>query len=67
MLKFSLLYFRQYDDVLKVLKWPFTTITENTPPSKESLSKFNNLTKYLFLIEEPKDASTVSVDLDTGI
>ncbi|XP_038211741.1 RAD50-interacting protein 1 [Zerene cesonia] len=46
---------KHYDDILKQLKWPFTTGAENSPVPKEVMNKFNNLTKNLFLIQEPED------------
>lgn len=48
-------FIKHYEDVLKLLKWPFTHGAEQSPPPKEVMVKFNNLTKYLFLIEEPED------------
>ncbi|CAG4980049.1 unnamed protein product [Colias eurytheme] len=47
---------KHYDDVLKQLKWPFTTGAENSPVPKEVMNKFKNLTKNLFLIQEPEDS-----------
>lgn len=47
--------YRHYEDVLKLLKWPFSSGVEHSPPPKEVLVKFNNLTRYLFLIQEPED------------
>lgn len=44
---------KHYEDVLKLLKWPFTNGVEHSPAPKEVLVKFNNLTKFLLLIEEP--------------
>ncbi|KAH9633445.1 hypothetical protein HF086_004159 [Spodoptera exigua] len=46
---------KNYEDVLKLLKWPFSAPPENPPAPKEVLVKFNSLTKYLFLIEEPEE------------
>ncbi|XP_050346271.1 RAD50-interacting protein 1 isoform X2 [Nymphalis io] len=46
---------RHYEDILKSLKWPFTSGSDNSQIPKEVLNKFNNLTRYLFLIREPKD------------
>ncbi|GBP33625.1 RAD50-interacting protein 1 [Eumeta japonica] len=54
---------KQYENALKTLQWPFTTPKETSAPSKESLAKFSNLTKYLFLIEEPKELKT-TVEID---
>ncbi|XP_049869018.1 RAD50-interacting protein 1 [Pectinophora gossypiella] len=55
---------KNYDEIMKLLKWPFVSGAENSPPPKEILLKFSNLTKYLFLIQEPEDliSSTVSDD-----
>ncbi|KAM3964419.1 RAD50 interactor 1 [Aphomia sociella] len=52
---------RHYEDVLKLLKWPIGTAAENSPPSKEVLVRFTNLTRYLFLIEEPEDMHTNTI------
>ncbi|XP_035433109.2 RAD50-interacting protein 1 [Spodoptera frugiperda] len=46
---------KNYEDVLKLLKWPFSAPPENPPAPKEVMVKFNSLTKYLFLIEEPEE------------
>ncbi|XP_059045414.1 RAD50-interacting protein 1 [Achroia grisella] len=51
---------KHYEDVLKLLKWPITT-ADNSPPPKEVLVKFSNLTRYLFLIEEPEGLHTNSI------
>ncbi|CAH2037618.1 unnamed protein product, partial [Iphiclides podalirius] len=45
---------KHYEDVLKALKWPFSS-SENSTPAKEVLMKFTNITRYLFLIQEPED------------
>ncbi|KAG7302858.1 hypothetical protein JYU34_012841 [Plutella xylostella] len=55
---------KQYEEVLKLLKWPFTTVQEPSPPPKEVMAKFANITRQLFLIEEPKDNLTTSVTCD---
>ncbi|CAG9786222.1 unnamed protein product [Diatraea saccharalis] len=54
---------KQYEDYLKLLKWPFTPNKENSPPPKEILAKFSNLTRYLFLIEGQANES-VPQDLE---
>ncbi|KAJ8728082.1 hypothetical protein PYW08_016467 [Mythimna loreyi] len=56
---------KQYEDVLKLLKWPFSALPESQPAPKEVMVKFNSFTKYLFLIEEPEDLvnSTVTDDV----
>ncbi|XP_045529430.1 RAD50-interacting protein 1 [Pieris brassicae] len=46
---------KHYDDVLKLLKWPLTSGTDISQVSKEVLNKFNNLTRNLFLIQEPEN------------
>ena len=46
---------RQYEDVMKLLKWPFSSLPESQPAAKEVMVKFTNLTRYLFLIELPED------------
>lgn len=46
---------------MKLIKWPFTSGPEPSPPPKEVMVKFLNLTKYLFLIEEPEDIKTFIV------
>ncbi|XP_045448874.1 RAD50-interacting protein 1 [Melitaea cinxia] len=56
---------RHYEDILKALKWPFTSSAESTPIPKEVLNKFNNLTRYLFLIQEPIDVCSESVSGDS--
>ncbi|XP_072932060.1 RAD50-interacting protein 1 isoform X2 [Epargyreus clarus] len=43
---------KSYEDVMKQLKWPFSS-EENVPIPNEVLTKFSNLTKYLFMIREP--------------
>lgn len=48
-------FYRNYEDVLKLLKWPFSAPPEHPPAPKEVMVKFNSLTKYLFLIEEPEE------------
>ncbi|XP_026317786.1 RAD50-interacting protein 1 [Hyposmocoma kahamanoa] len=55
---------KNYDEVLKLLKWPITSGAENSPPPKEILLKFSNITKYLFLIQEPEDLVSVNVTND---
>ncbi|KAI8435865.1 hypothetical protein MSG28_004076 [Choristoneura fumiferana] len=50
-----LCYLKQYEDVLKQLKWPMVTGADNSPLPKDVLVKFYGLTKFLFLIEEPDD------------
>ncbi|XP_030035730.1 RAD50-interacting protein 1 isoform X2 [Manduca sexta] len=50
-----------YEDVLKQIKWPFVTGSENATPPKEALVKFKNLTRYLFLIQEPEDQTAKPV------
>ncbi|KAI5651976.1 RINT-1 / TIP-1 family domain-containing protein [Phthorimaea operculella] len=59
---------RDYDEVLKLLKWPFASGVENSPPPKEIILKFSNLTKYLFLIQEPEDliSSTITDEFYQG-
>lgn len=56
---------KHYEDVLKLLKWPITTAAENSPPPKDVLIRFSNLTRYLFLIEEPEDmhVNTISEEV----
>ncbi|XP_026725040.1 RAD50-interacting protein 1 [Trichoplusia ni] len=49
---------KSYEEVLKSLKWPFSSPPEASPPPKEVLAKFTSLTKNLFLIEEPEDFMT---------
>lgn len=56
--------FRHYEDVLKLLKWPFVSGAENSPPPKEIVIKFTNLTRYLFLIQEPEDLITTTASED---
>ncbi|CAK1547129.1 unnamed protein product [Leptosia nina] len=46
---------KHYEEVLKLLKWPFTSGAENSPIAKDVMNKFNNLTKNLFLIQEPEE------------
>ncbi|KPJ08133.1 RAD50-interacting protein 1 [Papilio machaon] len=46
---------KHYEDILKALKWPITSASESSPPSKDVLMKFSNLTRYLFIIQEPED------------
>ncbi|XP_013168977.1 PREDICTED: RAD50-interacting protein 1 [Papilio xuthus] len=46
---------KHYEDILKVLKWPMTSTSESSQPSKDALMKFSNLTRYLFIIQEPED------------
>ncbi|XP_047513348.1 RAD50-interacting protein 1 isoform X2 [Pieris napi] len=46
---------KHYDDVLKLLKWPLTSGTDISQVPKEVLSKFSNLTRNLFLIQEPEN------------
>lgn len=58
------MFFRNYDEVLNLLKWPVTGGAENSPPAKEILVKFSNTTKYLFLIQEPEDLISVNVTND---
>ncbi|CAH2106494.1 unnamed protein product [Euphydryas editha] len=55
---------RHYEDILKALKWPFTSSPESTAIPKEVLNKFSNLTRYLFLIQEPRDILSESVSGD---
>ncbi|XP_013199774.2 RAD50-interacting protein 1 [Amyelois transitella] len=52
---------KHYEDVLKLIKWPLTTGAENPLPSKDALIRFYNLTRYLFLIEEPEEFITKNV------
>lgn len=57
--------FRHYEDVLKLLKWPFTSPGENSSPlPKEVLAKFYDLTSYLLQIQEPKDITSTSMTGD---
>ncbi|XP_032519394.2 RAD50-interacting protein 1 isoform X1 [Danaus plexippus] len=53
---------RNYEDVLKVLKWPFTSQSE-IAPTKEVMSKFTTVTRHLFLVQEPK-SMVVSISGD---
>ncbi|XP_063534070.1 RAD50-interacting protein 1 [Cydia strobilella] len=46
---------KQYEDVLKLLKWPVVMRPDMSPLPKDVMVKFHNLTKFLFLIEEPDD------------
>ncbi|XP_028043973.1 RAD50-interacting protein 1 [Bombyx mandarina] len=46
---------QHFDEVMKLLKWPFISGAEHSPPPKEVMIKFTNLIRYLFLIEEPED------------
>ncbi|CAH0397943.1 unnamed protein product [Chilo suppressalis] len=56
---------KSYEDYLKLLKWPFTANTENSPPPKEVLIKFSNLTRYLFLIEgQPNESVYEDLEKD---
>ncbi|CAB3253495.1 unnamed protein product [Arctia plantaginis] len=57
---------KHYEDVLKLIKWPLTSGPEPSPPPKEVMVKFINLTKYLFLIEEPEGIETFIV-LDQAV
>ncbi|XP_068631637.1 RAD50-interacting protein 1 [Battus philenor] len=59
---------KHYEDVLKSLKWPFISSMDNSPASKEVMLKFSNITKYLFLIQEPEDLIPISTleDLRPG-
>ncbi|CAH2246959.1 RAD50-interacting protein 1 [Pararge aegeria] len=53
-----------YEDVLKLIKWPLTSGPENSPLPKEVLNKFSNLTKNLFLVQEPSDVLVTSITGD---
>ncbi|XP_047529205.1 RAD50-interacting protein 1 [Vanessa atalanta] len=55
---------RHYEDILKTLKWPFTSASEHSQVPKEVMNKFSNLTRYLFLIREPKDMVVEAVSGD---
>uniref|UniRef100_A0A2A4J1C9 RAD50-interacting protein 1 n=1 Tax=Heliothis virescens TaxID=7102 RepID=A0A2A4J1C9_HELVI len=57
---------KHYEDVLKQLKWPFSAPAETSPAPKEVMVKFNSLTKYLFLIEEPEDLVNSNVTDELG-
>ncbi|VVC86474.1 unnamed protein product [Leptidea sinapis] len=46
---------KNYEDILKVIKWPFPTGRDKSSPPKEVLNKFNTMTKNLFLIQEPEE------------
>lgn len=48
------------------MKWPVTSEAEHSPPPKEILVKFSNLTRYLFLIEEPESVNNDAVSEDFG-
>ncbi|XP_053607174.1 RAD50-interacting protein 1 [Plodia interpunctella] len=52
---------KHYEDVLKSIKWPLSSGVENPPLPKDVLIRFYNLTRYLFLIEEPEDVSSSTV------
>ncbi|XP_052740464.1 RAD50-interacting protein 1 [Bicyclus anynana] len=58
---------KHYEDVLKQINWPLSS-AETPQLSKEVLNKFSNLTRYLFLIQEPKDitATTSTGDFVQG-
>ncbi|KAL4712322.1 hypothetical protein ACJJTC_004084 [Scirpophaga incertulas] len=47
---------KNYEEQMKLLKWPLVSVKTqpSSPPPKEVLTKFQTITKYLFLIEEPK-------------
>ncbi|XP_034830653.1 RAD50-interacting protein 1 [Maniola hyperantus] len=55
---------KHYEDVLKLIKWPLTSAADNLPLPKEVLNKFSNLTRYLLLIQEPRDLMAASVSTD---
>ncbi|KAJ0177152.1 hypothetical protein K1T71_007161 [Dendrolimus kikuchii] len=55
---------KHYEEVLKLLKWPLSSGVEHSPPPKEVLVKFNNLTRYLFLIQEPEDLTSATISDD---
>ncbi|XP_041977913.1 RAD50-interacting protein 1 [Aricia agestis] len=56
---------KHYEEHLKVIKWPLSTSgAENSPLPKEVMNKFTNLTRHLFLIQEPED---VNATLPTDI
>ncbi|XP_075973425.1 RAD50 interactor 1 [Anticarsia gemmatalis] len=57
---------KHYEDVLKLLKWPFTNGPDHSPAPKEVMIKFNSLTKYLFLIEEPEELVNNNVSEEFG-
>ncbi|XP_063825281.1 RAD50-interacting protein 1 [Ostrinia nubilalis] len=57
---------KSYEDTLKLIKWPLAAGAQNSPPPKEILIRFNNLTRYLFLIEEPESVSVASVSGEFG-
>ncbi|KAL0892967.1 hypothetical protein ABMA27_014637 [Loxostege sticticalis] len=57
---------KSYEDTLKLIKWPFTAGAENSPPPKEILIRFNNLTRYLFLIEEPESVTVDNISEEFG-
>lgn len=44
----------QYDELLKAIKWPFTSGSPNMSPPKDIITKFNIITKYLLLTEIPE-------------
>lgn len=52
--------------MLKLLKWPFSSLPESPPAPKEVMVKFTNLTRYLFLIELPEDLIASNVT-DEGV
>ncbi|CAG5031600.1 unnamed protein product [Parnassius apollo] len=58
---------KHYEDVLKLLKWPFTSSSENSLPPKELLTKFTNMTRYLFLIQEPEDLMSSAISDEFNI
>lgn len=61
---------RHFDEVMKLLKWPFISGAEHSPPPKEVMIKFTNLIRYLFLIEEPEDLNinaAVAQDFGQGL
>ena len=47
--------FREYNDILKTLKWPFCGSNANTlhVPMPETLIKFKILTEYLLHLQLP--------------
>lgn len=47
--------FREYNDLLKILKWPFCgiNVSSMSPPLPETMTKFKLLTEYLFHLQLP--------------
>lgn len=55
MLQLYIISFREYNDILKTLKWPFCGSNANIlhTPMPETLTKFKILTEYLLHLQLP--------------